>query len=332
MKVAINGMGRIGRLLFRRLLNLPGIDLVAVNDIMEPANLLYLLRYDSVFGPMNEYIYLSDNGLEMADRTIAVYNSADINDLPWDMLQVDLVIEASGSFTDRESCGDHIRSGAGRVLLTTTGKPDIPLYIFGFGNKYPKSDDIIFAAGGCMTNCTTQVLNILKPLGIRSAHINVIHSYTSRQSLVDHPHAEFRRGRASATSIIPVDIDLARSLESLLNLAGRIETSSTRVPVANGAMVDFIVQVEETHTVEAINQRCQTAAAGSHKDIIKYTGDPIVSVDIKGNPASVIIDGSLTSVIDNQVRIVGWFDNEYGYTSRILDWIKWFVANKNQYS
>lgn len=323
MRVAINGMGRIGRLLLRRIYNLPGIELVAVNDIMDPQNLAYLLKYDSVYGTFPAPVAYRHPLLQAGDRAVKVFNRADPATLPWKELGVDVVLECSGHFTSMERVGAHLKAGARKVMLSTTGTDDVPLLIYGFNQHALTGDVTIFSPGGCMTNCSTHVLYILQAIGIESAQINFIHSYTSRQELVDAPHKDFRRGRAAAESVIPVPIDLAHSLQRLLPpLEGRIATMSTRVPVANGALADFTLQMRDEVTVAQVNDLFRKAAAGEYRGIIEYTEDPIVSLDIKGNTHSAIIDGSLTSVVGRQLKVVAFFDNEYGYTSRMIDWLR----------
>jgi glyceraldehyde 3-phosphate dehydrogenase len=323
MRVAINGMGRIGRLLFRRIYNHPRIELVAVNDIMDPQNLAYLLRYDSVYGTFPGQLSYKAPHLLADGRSIAVLNQPDPAALPWKDQQVDVVLECSGHFTFPAAAGLHLQAGARRVLLSTTGTPDMPLLIYGFNQHALKEDITIFSPGGCMTNCSTHILYILQAIGIESVQVNFIHSYTSRQELVDAPNKDFRRGRAAAESIIPVPIDLAHSLERLLPaLQGRIATVSTRVPVANGALADFSFQMKDEVSVAQVNALFQKAAAREYKGIIEYTEEPIVSIDIKGNTHSAIIDGTLTSVVGRQLKLIAFFDNEYGYTSRMIDWLE----------
>jgi glyceraldehyde 3-phosphate dehydrogenase len=321
MKVAINGMGRIGRLLFRRLLDHPDIDIVAVNDIMDVSNLLYLLKYDSVYGSLNYPIEYNGSLLTNA-KEIKVYSEADAADLPWKSLGIDVVLECSGKYTSHLLAGKHLQSGAKKVLLSTTGTEDIPLMIYGHNQHGLNSNSSIISPGGCMTNCSTHILYLLNSIGIESVQINILHSYTSRQQLVDHPNKDFRRGRAAAESIIPVPVDLAESLERLFPmLKSRIAAMTTRVPVANGAVGDFTIQLKQHADKETINQLFKKAAKADYKGIIEYTEDPIVSLDIKGNPHSAVIDGSLTSVIERQVKLIAFFDNEYGYTNRMIDWL-----------
>lgn len=323
MRIAINGMGRIGRLLFRRLMGERDITLVAINDIMDPVNLAYLLKYDSLYGSWPEEINYDQGLVHTCGRQVRVFREADPLKLPWAELKIDLVLECSGRFSKLEGAGKHLEAGAGKVLLSTTGSPEIPLMIFGHNHKQGGKDQAIISPGGCMTNCSTHILYLLNSVGIESAQLNVLHSYTSRQELVDTAHPQFRRGRAAAESIIPVEIDLAQSLERLLPLKNKIAAVSVRVPVTNGAMADLTIQMKEEITREQVNHLLRHAAEGEYKGIIQYTEDPLVSADIKGNTHSCIIDGGLTSVIGRQVKLIAWFDNEYGFTSRMIDWIRY---------
>ena len=314
-------MGRIGRLLFRRLLNEPGMIVVAVNDIMEPANLAYLIKYDSLYGTFPGEISINKNDLLVDGRKFITLNNHQPAGLPWGDMGIDIVLECSGKFTRKEGAEQHITAGAKRVLLSTTS-PDLPLLIYGFNHHKLSPELNIISPGGCMTNCATHILYLLNSIGIDTAQIHILHSYTSRQELVDTAHPQYRRGRAAAESIIPVEIDLAQSLEKILSLKNKIAALSTRVPVTNGAMADITVQLKVPVTKNEINTIFKTAAANEYKNIVSYTEDPVVSADIKGNTHSCIIDGTLTSVVGNQVKIIAWFDNEYGYTSRMIDWLK----------
>jgi len=322
MRIAINGMGRIGRLLFRRLVNDERFTLVAVNDVMDPENLVYLLKYDSLYGPFGNDIRYENGSIITGDKKIAVLKKETPASINWRDFDIDIVLECSGMFSKEGSAEQHLQSGAKKVLLSTTGSSGIPLMIYGF-NHHQLNDSIhIVSPGGCMTNCSTHILYILNSIGIESAQINILHSYTSRQELVDTSHKQFRRGRAAAESIIPVEIDLVQSLERLLPpLKDKLGALSVRVPVTNGAMADFSVQLKEQVSKKTINELFRKAAEKEYKDIIGYTEDQLVSADIKGNIHSCIIDGSLTDVVQKQVRLIAWFDNEYGYTSRMIDWL-----------
>lgn len=321
MRIAINGMGRIGRVLFRRLVNHPAFKLIAVNDIMETDNLIYLLKYDSLYGTFPEPIALSNNTIITGDKEVKVLQNDQPANLPWKELDIDIVLECSGRFTQKAGAAEHLKAGAKKVLLSTTGSHDIPLMIYGFNHHQLNQSTDIVSPGGCMTNCITHILYILNSIGIESTQINILHSYTSRQELVDTWHKQFRRGRAAAESIIPVEIDLAQSLERLLPLQGKIAAVSTRVPVTNAALADVTIQLKEKVTAAEINMLFRKAAETEYKNIIAYTEEPLVSADIKGNTHSCIIDGTLTSVVEKQVKLIAWFDNEYGYTSRIIDWL-----------
>jgi len=322
MRIAINGMGRIGRLLFRKLIHHTGLELVAVNDIMPEENLAYLIKYDSVYGTFPDDISLHNGMLNVNDRKINVFREDHPSKLPWKELKVDVVLECSGRFSKKEGASEHLRSGAKKVLLSTTGSTDIPLMIYGFNQSSLSPDTDIISPGGCMTNCSVHVLYILNAIGITSSQISILHSYTSRQELVDASHPQFRRGRAAAESIIPVEIDLHHSLERLMpGVKDKIAAVSIRVPVANGAMADFSVCMSRETSKEEINNLFRKAAEGEYKGILGYTEEQLVSLDFKGNPHSCVIDGSLTSVVGNQLKVIAWFDNEYGFTSRMIDWL-----------
>jgi glyceraldehyde 3-phosphate dehydrogenase len=317
-------MGRIGRLLFRRLVHYPGIELVAVNDIMPADNLLYLLKYDSLFGPFAGELTLDEGSLVTGDKIVATFQEENPANINWGGWNVDVVLECSGHYTTMAGASEHLKSGARKVLLSTTGSPDIPLLIYGF-NQHQLNDNIdIVSPGGCMTNCSTHIIYLLQSIGIESVHFNILHSYTSRQELVDTSHKQFRRGRAAAESIIPVEIDLVHSLERLFPLKDKIGTLSIRVPVTNGALVDVTAQMSMNTTAAEINQLFKNAASSTFREVLAYTEDPLVSADIKGNTHSAIIDGSLTSVVGRQVKLIAWFDNEYGYTSRMIDWLNYW--------
>ncbi|HEY5391047.1 MAG TPA: type I glyceraldehyde-3-phosphate dehydrogenase [Hanamia sp.] len=332
MRVAINGMGRIGRLLFRRLSENPTIEIVAVNDLISIENLAYLVRYDSVYGTFSSPIKTGNNSLYVLDREISVLQTANPLELPWQELDVDVVLECTGHFLNKEKASMHLKAGAKKVLLSTTGADDIPLMVYGFNQKDSLNEMDILSPGGCMTNCSVHILYLLNAIGIKSVHVNILHSYTSRQSLVDMPHDQFRRGRAAAESIIPVAIDLNKSLNRLLpSLNNKINVYSTRVPVANGAMASFTIQLKSNTTTKQINKLFENASQNQYKDILEYTEEPLVSLDIKGNTHSCIIDATQTAAIDNHVRVVAWFDNEYGFTSRMIDWLNyWNVQMKNR--
>ncbi len=327
MRIAINGMGRIGRLLFRRLIGHPDFEVVAVNDIMPPENLAYLVKYDSVYGTFPYSVTYRNGSLLVDEITVAALQIQDPVALPWKKMQVDVVLECAGKFSSYQGASGHLRSGASKVLLSTTGSGDIPLLIYGYNQELVNADTHIISPGGCMTNCSVHILHLLSGFGIESAQVNILHSYTSRQGLVDGPHQQFRRGRAASESIIPVEIDLHHSLERLIpGLHNRIAAVSTRVPVANGAMADFSVMLEKNTTVAEINRLFKQAAEGFLNGIVGYTEEPLVSLDIKGNTHSCLVDGTLTSIVDRHAKIIAWFDNEYGFTTRMIDWLYYWKS------
>lgn len=317
-------MGRIGRLLFRRLIEREDVEIVAVNDVMPQENLIYLLKYDSVYGTFQSSIGSEENFISVYNKKIPVLQQEHASQLSWRDLGVDIVLECSGKYNQKASAELHLKAGAKKVLLSTTGSADIPLMIYGH-NQHGLAEDVdIISPGGCMTNCSVHILYILNAIGIESAQINILHSYTSRQELVDAPHAHFRRGRAAAESVIPVEIDLHQSLERLMpGLKGKIAALSTRVPVANGAMADFSIQLADTVTKEHINGLFKKCSLNGYKGILDYTEEQLVSLDIKGNPHSCIVDGSLTSVVGRHLKLIAWFDNEFGFTSRMIDWLEY---------
>lgn len=328
MRIAINGMGRIGRLLFKRLFDDEQFEIIAVNDIIPADNLAYLLKYDSIYGKYDKLISAENGHLSIGQKKIQVLQEPDPEKLPWKSMDIDVVLECSGHFKERALAEKHIHAGAKRVLLSTTGADDIPLKVFGFNQNGKVASMDILSPGGCMTNCSVHILYLLQAIGIQSAMIDIIHSYTSRQSLVDTKYIPHRRGRAAAESIIPVEIDLFIALERLLpDLKSKINTYSTRVPVANGAMASFHVQLNSEITTEGINRIFKNNAAGDYKGILDYTEEEWVSSDIRGNTHSCIIDGTQTAAIGNQVKVVAWFDNEYGFTSRMIDWLHYWQNN-----
>jgi glyceraldehyde 3-phosphate dehydrogenase len=259
------------------------------------------------------------------DKRIATLQAEHPSQLPWKELKVDVVLECSGKFSHHAAAAEHLKAGAKKVLLSTTGSADIPLLIYGYNHTSVQPDTHIISPGGCMTNCSVHILYILNAIGIQSAQLNILHSYTSRQELVDAPHKQFRRGRAAAESIIPVEIDLHQSLEKLMpGMKGKIAAVSTRIPVANGAMADFTLQMKDNVTAKEVNELFRKSADNGFKGILDYTEEPLVSLDIKGNTHSCLIDGTMTSVVGNHLKVIAWFDNEYGFTSRMIDWLQYW--------
>ncbi len=323
MRIAINGAGRIGRLVCKLLLE-KGHDVVAVNDTMPPDNLVYLFKYDSIYGRHDNITPVGNDTMLVGTATVKLLCLADPEALPWKALDVDLVIECSGRFITRTAASKHLRAGAKRVLLSTTGSSDIPLVIRGFNDEIISKGSDILSPGGCMTNCTSLVINpIQDSFGIDSLHINVLHSFTSRQSLVDGPHSELRRGRAATLSIIPAEIDLAQTLERLFPaLLGRIAATSTRVPIECGALADLHFVLKRPASKDEVNKLFERNSEGALSGMLAVNKEPVVSRDIVGNSHSCVVDATLTSTIGSHLKVSAWFDDVYGFTSRLVEIVR----------
>ena len=321
-RLAINGMGRIGRTLFR-LLHQKGFikNLVAVNDILSKENLIYLLKYDSIRGIFPAEITSTPNGIGIDGHEILYFQQSEIKNLQWKNFKIDTVVEATGLFTHSSESIHHLNSGAKRVLITTFSK-DIPTTVIGV-NQNTTGEAAIVSPGDCTINCTAPLIHLVKEnFGIDSVHVNVIQAYTTRQELLDKPYKGLRRGRAAAHSIIPFDVNIKPVLENIFpDLKDKIESMSTRVPVPCGAIADISIVMRKSTDAEKINSLIETASLKELKNIVSITFDPIVSTDILNNSHSSTIDGQLTKVTDRHLRLMAWFDNEWGYANRLLDWL-----------
>ncbi|HEY8388703.1 MAG TPA: type I glyceraldehyde-3-phosphate dehydrogenase, partial [Parasegetibacter sp.] len=286
---------------------------------------LYLLKYDSVYGTFPRALSLDKGMLEVNGKQIRCFSEPEPSLLPWNELKVDVVLECTGKFTGHTAAHKHIEAGAKKVILSTTGDEQTPLMIFGYNHQTLDRNSWILSPGGCMTNCSAPVLDVLSSRAeIHSVHINFLHSYTSRQELIDAPNQQFRRGRAAAESIIPVEIDQAVTLERLFpELKGKLATLSTRVPVANGALADISVVLNKSISTKEWNELFKAAAVGKYKGVLDCSYDPVVSIDMRGNNHSCIVDTTLTSVVGNHLKLMVWFDNETGFTSRVIDWLEY---------
>jgi glyceraldehyde 3-phosphate dehydrogenase len=323
MKIAINGMGRIGRLLCKLLASTTH-EIVAVNDVMPKNNLVYLLTFDSIYGQYflgKNKITETDEGFLLNGRNIKIFSESVPSQLPWKDLGIDLVIDCSGKFLTEQLLNLHLEAGAKKVLLSTTGEGLMPLIIRGFNDGVLKKELKIISSGGCMTNCTVLVLDhLIKKFGADSVHINVIHSYTSRQSLVDAPYSDFRRGRAATTSIIPVKTDLEQTLEKLFpSLQNNVATTSTRVPIQCGALVDLHITLKKSTSTTAINDLYHQLSQQQLKGLLGYNSDPITSSDIICNPNSAVVDSTLTHLLGNHLKLSVWFDDQFGFTNRLVE-------------
>ena len=322
MKIAINGFGRIGRILYRLLTDVNDIEVVAINDLGNPDVLTHLLKYDSVHRGINKEVTLEGNTLNVGSQTSVFLQERNPENLPWKALDIDLVIECTGLFLTEEKAQLHLNAGAKKVLLSAPAKSaSIPMVVLGVNEHVISPEHKIISNASCTTNCAAPMVKVMDELGsIESAYITTVHSYTGDQALHDKPHRDFRRARAGAVSIVPTTTGAAKAVTRLfphLELGG----CGIRVPVPDGSLTDISFVVKESITAEDINKAFKRASEGDLKETLSYITDPIVSNDIIGNPYSCIFDSELTSVVGKMVKIVGWYDNEMGYSSRLKDMI-----------
>jgi len=321
MKIAINGFGRIGRLVFRIALD-RGYDVVAINDVHGAKDAEYLLKYDSVYGRYDEEVIIKGDNLIVGKKKIKVLSERDPTLLPWKKLGVDIVIESTGAFREKEKCMIHINSGAKYVLLTAPCKDD-PDYtvVPGVNHAGMNKKQKIISVASCTTNCLVPMLKVLNDkFGISRALMTTIHSYTSDQGLHDSYHKNPRRGRAAALNIVPTTTGAAKSVVKVLpELLGKINGLAVRVPVAVGSLVDLVAELNGEFDAKTINDEFKKVAESSLKGIMEYSEEEIVSSDIVGNSHSTIIDGLSTQVDGNLVKVLAWYDNEYGYSNRVCD-------------
>lgn len=321
IKIAINGFGRIGRVFFRNAINHPSIDIVAINDITDTKTLAHLLKYDSVHGRLPHSVAHDDKHLIIDGKAIAVYAEKDPAQLPWKSLDVDVVIESTGLFLDKASAQKHLDAGAKKIILSAPAKDEsIKTIVLGVNDHLLNASDTIISNASCTTNCAAPMLKVLKQWGIEEAYVTTVHSYTGDQRIHDAPHKDLRRARAAAMSIIPTTTGAAKALGKIFpELSDKLGGCGMRVPVPDGSLTDITCVLSEYPNVEQINEAFKQAAETDLKGIIEYTEDPIVSTDIVGNPHSVVFDSDFTSVVGNLVKVIGWYDNEYGYSSRLVD-------------
>ncbi len=322
IKIGINGFGRIGRTLFRLLLNHPSIQVVAINDLSDTKTMSHLLKYDSIHGVLEEEISHTDNEIIVAKKFIRFTSEKNIENINWEKL--DVVIECSGKFKTREHLQNHITNGAKKVILSVPSPDDsIKMVVMGVNDNIITSEDAIISNASCTTNNAAPMLQIINDFcGIEQAYITTVHSYTTDQSLHDQPHRDLRRARAASQSIVPTTTGAAKALTKIFpELDAVIGGCGIRVPVPNGSLTDITINVKKEVSIESINKIFKKASENNYKNILQYTEDPIVSVDIIGNKHSCIFDAGMTSVIGKMVKIIGWYDNEIGYSSRIIDLI-----------
>ncbi|MEH1007103.1 type I glyceraldehyde-3-phosphate dehydrogenase [Winogradskyella sp. ECml5-4] len=322
--IAINGFGRIGRRVFRLALEHPEIQIVAINDLADSKTLSHLLKYDSIHGVLKDTISFDEHHIIVNNISIPLYRESHPKTLDWSKVQPDFVIESTGKFKTKTELEHHLQNGAKRVILSVPAlEDDIKTIVLGVNDNTLTGSETIISNASCTTNNAAPMIALIKEhLGIKQAYITTIHSYTTDQSLHDQPHKDLRRARAAGQSIVPTTTGAAKALTKIFpDLSDVIGGCGIRVPVANGSLTDITINVEKPTSISKVNEIFKNAADYQLKGILEYTEDPIVSIDIVGNPHSCIFDSQMTSVIGNMVKIVGWYDNETGYSSRILDLI-----------
>jgi glyceraldehyde 3-phosphate dehydrogenase len=326
IRVAINGFGRIGRGYLRASLSNPDVEVIAVNDLTSPATNAHLLKYDSTQGRLDLPVSISEHGMKVGNRTIQVLAERDPAALPWSELNIDVVIESTGRFTTRESAAAHLTAGAKKVIISAPANDVDATFVVGVNDDtYDPANHHVVSNASCTTNCFVPMVKVLDDaVGVVTGMMTTIHAYTNDQSLLDLEHKDLRRARAAAINIVPASTGAARATSLVLSsMKGRLDGTSLRVPIPDGSITDFTAIVRTT-TIEEINAAFKVAAEGPLKGVLVYTDDPIVSSDIVGTPASCTFDSLMTMVlaIDDTkclVKIFGWYDNEWGYSNRLVD-------------
>lgn len=325
-KVAINGFGRIGRNVFKLLTQEQDFEVVAINDLTNAKTLAHLLKYDSVSGVFKGEVAATADAIVVNGKEVKITAVKDPAQLPWKDMGVDLVLESTGVFTKKEDCLKHVTAGAKKVLLSVPPKDAVDaIIVMGVNDDTLKPTDQVVSNASCTTNCLAPVAKVLhENFGIKRGLMTTVHAYTNDQKVLDMPHSDLRRARAAAGAIIPTSTGAARAVGKVLpSLAGKLDGMALRVPVIDGSVVDLVAELEKDATVEAINAAVKAAAEGPMKGILQYCADPIVSCDIIGNPSSSIFDSLLTSVMGaNFIKIISWYDNEWGYSNRCVDLFK----------
>jgi glyceraldehyde 3-phosphate dehydrogenase len=303
------------------MMNKPGIEVVAINDLTDAKTLAHLLKYDSVHGKIEGQVKVEDGYILTGNHKLKVFAEKDPSNLPWKDLNIDVVIESTGFFLDRESAGKHIQAGARKVIISAPAKEDVPTFVIGVNDHLLTAEHDIVSNASCTTNCAAPMVKVLDDaFGVEAGLLSTVHAYTGDQRLVDAPHKDLRRARAAALSIIPTSTGAAKAIALILpHLKGKLDGIALRVPVPSGSMTDLTVKLRREVSVQEINETFRKASETHMKGILEYTEDPIVSADIVGNPHSCILDSDLTMVMGTTVKVIGWYDNEAGYSNRIAD-------------
>lgn len=333
-KIAINGFGRIGRMVFRRLMHDRDVEVVAVNASYPSETLAHLLKYDTIHGVLSDDIQGEQDAIVVNGRTVRITSERDPAKLPWSSLDVDLVVEATGKFRDREGAAKHLQSGAEKVVITAPGKAEDAMIVMGVNDdQYDPDRHHVVSNASCTTNCLAPVVKAVdEAFGLVRGTMTTVHSFTHDQNNLDNPHKDLRRARACGQSIIPTSTGAARAVSQILpHLQGKLDGLALRVPTPNVSIVDLVAEVERDVSVAEVNRALQTSAQGTLKPYIQYTEEPLVSNDFTGNEHSAIIDGLSTMVIgERQLKVLAWYDNEWGYSCRVVDLVKHVLECKTE--
>ncbi|MDQ6665034.1 MAG: type I glyceraldehyde-3-phosphate dehydrogenase [Acidobacteriota bacterium] len=330
VKVGINGFGRIGRNVVRAALHNPDVEFVAVNDLTDPKTLAHLTKYDSVLGGLHEIVRVEGDCIVIGDRKIKVFAVKDPAELDWSSVGAEIVVESTGRFTDAKDAAKHLRGSVKKVIISAPATNEDVTIVLGVNNKMydPKKHNVISNAS-CTTNCLGPVVKVLhEKFTIKHGSMTTIHSYTNDQPVLDFPHKDLRRARAAALNMIPTTTGAAKAIGLVMpDLKGRLDGYAVRVPTPDVSLVDLVCVTEKSTTAQEVNSALKSAAEGSLKDILAYTEDPVVSTDMLRNSNSSIVDSGLTKVIEGTlVKVVAWYDNEWGYSCRVIDLIKFIAA------
>ena len=324
VKIGINGFGRIGRCFFRAA-NQKGLDIVAVNDVTDSKTLAHLLKYDSVFRKFQGTVSVTPSGFSVDGKAVSVLAVREPAEIPWSKFNVEIVVESTGLFANRDAAAKHMIGGAKKVLISAPAKnPDITIVPGINLDKYDSKIHHVVSLASCTTNCVTPLVKVLHDTcEIKHAFMTTAHAYTNDQRILDLPHRDLRRARAAAVSIIPTSTGAAIAVTEVLPaLKGKLDGVALRVPVPDGSIVDLVAEVKRGTTVEAVNSAFKSAAEGQMKGVVEYSDEPLVSADIIGNPHSVVFDSLSTMVLDDSmVKVFGWYDNEWGYSNRLVDMV-----------
>jgi glyceraldehyde 3-phosphate dehydrogenase len=330
-KVGINGFGRIGRNVFRAALNNPDVDIVAVNDLTDAATLAHLLKYDSVHGTLQAEVKAVEGGIAVNGKIVKVLAEREPAKLPWKDLGVEVVVESTGRFTEADKAAAHLQAGAKKVIISAPAKGEDITIVMGVNhNKYDAAKHHIVSNASCTTNCLAPFAKVLQDkFGIKHGLMTTVHSYTNDQQILDLPHKDLRRARAAAMSIIPTTTGAAKAVALVIpELKGKLNGFAMRVPTPNVSVTDLVVEVEKSTSADEVNAVLKAAAEGELKGIMAFSEEPLVSRDYNGNPNSSIIDGLSTMVVEGtMVKVVSWYDNEWGYSNRVVDLVA-FMAKK----